>query len=66
MIPDVAGYTLGNAKAILKDAGVKIHSVVITSPPREKIFECQDYFRVVKINTLDNKNVELIVVKPLL
>lgn len=65
MTPDVVGYALENAKKILKDAGVEIHNLVITSPPGEKISEYQDFFRVVKINFLGNNKVELVVTKPL-
>ncbi|MCX7746859.1 MAG: hypothetical protein N2645_08205 [Clostridia bacterium] len=63
--PDIVGLTLGDAKEILEMAGIHIDNVVITSPPREKIVEYKDSFRVIKVNKFWDNKVELLVCKPL-
>jgi hypothetical protein len=64
-VPDVIGYTLGDAKNILKKAGVGIHRVEATSPSRQKGVEIGDDCRVIRCKSTDDGKIELIVCKPL-
>lgn len=64
-MPDIIGYKLDEAEIILKEAGLTIASIQVTTPPRMKIYQYDNQFRVVKLNVLCNKSVELIVCKPL-
>lgn len=62
---DVVGFTLGEARALLKDACVDIHSIKVTSPPKSRSEAyCEDY-RVVNVKEVEEKSVELIVCKPI-
>lgn len=64
-IPDVAGYTLGDARVLLENAGVEILEIEITSPPKHKLDAYEENFRVIRVQKLDNKSVNLLICKPL-
>lgn len=65
MIPDVTGFTLGEAVSMLKAAGVTGIEVRITSPPRDKDPQYDSNSRVVRQidrgNTGGMAGVELVV-----
>lgn len=63
--PDVVGFTLIDAKKILEQEGVEINSITLTAPPKETKGIPDDLCRVIKQNVINDKNVELIVCKPL-
>ncbi|HHV58777.1 MAG TPA: hypothetical protein GXX49_00490 [Clostridiaceae bacterium] len=65
MLPDIAGYTLDEARKILDKQGYEIYNVKVTAPPGERITDYDDFFRVVKVMPVDGNKVELLVVKPL-
>ncbi|HHV98138.1 MAG TPA: hypothetical protein GXX36_00960 [Clostridiaceae bacterium] len=59
--PDVSGFTLGEARAFLKNAGFEISSITTTSPPRRRHTDYNDSFRVLRINNIEGTKVELLV-----
>ena len=61
----IAGLTLKEAKSILEEAGMVIHGISVTSPPRDRHNEHQDYYRVIRIDSIDFNKVHLLVCKPL-
>lgn len=62
---DVAGLTLSNAREKLQSEGVYIVSVKVTAPPKEKSNIYDDSYRVIRTRMLQEKEVELLVCKPL-
>jgi len=46
MLPDIAGYTLDEARKILDKQGYEIYNVKVTAPPGERITDYDDFFRV--------------------
>lgn len=68
MIPDVTGFTLGEAVSLLEAAGVTGIDIRITTPPREKNREYDSNSRVVRQLDLssagEGKRVELVVCNP--
>ncbi|HHW49666.1 MAG TPA: PASTA domain-containing protein [Clostridiaceae bacterium] len=63
-IPDVAGYTLEDAKRIITQAGFEIGNVFLTAPPRLKSMEIDNKCRVLRIKEIEKGKVELLVCKP--
>lgn len=64
-IPDVAGYKLGEAKLKLQEMGVNIDSITVTSPPKLKLVEFDNSYRVIKVSIVGDSKVELVICKPL-
>lgn len=64
-IPDTAGYTIGEARVILGNAGIEIEEIQITTPPKHRLDEYEENFRVIRFQMLDNKKVKLLICKPL-
>jgi len=64
-MPDVIGYSLEKARVILKEAGVVEVDIKTTAPPRLRCNEFNDDYKVIRINLLENKRIELVVCKPL-
>ena len=64
-IPDVVGFTLGEARGVLDNSGVSITAVRITAPPKEITAEYDDSFRVLRLNIIGDKSIELLICKPL-
>ncbi|NLD49773.1 MAG: hypothetical protein GX660_21700 [Clostridiaceae bacterium] len=62
---DVVGFTLEEARALLKDACIDVHSISVTSPPKSRPEAFCEYYRVVNVKKVDEKSVELIVCKPI-
>ena len=63
-IPDVLGFTLSEAKAMLSSSGINICRITVTAPPKCKTVEYDDCCRVISLKG-DNNKVELLVCKPL-
>lgn len=62
---DVLGYTLGDAKTVLKEKEIIINNIIISAPPKLDIKYFDDSFRVIKINYYNEKKADLIISKPL-
>lgn len=58
------GYTLGDAFKLSREEGFEIGEITITSPPKMEILEYDDSFRVLRVNTSENK-LNILVCKPL-
>jgi len=63
-IPDVAGYTLEDARKLIMDAGFEICNVLLTAPPRLKSMEIDNNCRVLRIKEITKGKLELLVCKP--
>ncbi len=59
------GYTVGDALKAAGDKGYPIDSIFISSPPKMSITEYDDSFRVIRVKTLNNKSLNILVCKPL-
>ncbi len=64
-VPDVLGYTLGEAKAIIKGAGITDFVVKTVAPPRDSSTGYDDSCRVLRVKETVNSKIEIIVCKPL-
>lgn len=64
-IPEVIGFTLGDAARILAGAGVNVVKIWVTAPPKLRHQEYDDSYRVLMLKNIDNCSVELLVCKPL-
>lgn len=65
LIPDVVGFTLGEAKKLLDLSGIDVCSIKVTSPPREKDTCFDANFRVIRLEVITDNKVEVLVCKPL-
>ena len=64
-VPDVTGFTLGEALIVLKSAGITEIVVRLTTPPRDQGTEYNNSSRVVRqITSDDGRTEELIVCNP--
>ncbi len=59
------GYTVGDALKAAGDRGYPVDGIFISSPPKINITEYDDSFRVIRVKTLNNKSLNLLVCKPL-
>ncbi|AEY65676.1 hypothetical protein [Clostridium sp. BNL1100] len=59
------GYTVGDAMKAADDRGYSIDGIFISSPPKMSITEYDDSFRVIRVKTLNNKSLNILVCKPL-
>jgi hypothetical protein len=64
-VPDIVGYTVPEALAMLKSNGVSIETITVTSPPREKETEYKEFFRVIRVKNVEYLKVKLLVCRPL-
>lgn len=62
---DLIGYTLGDAVKSAQKKGYVIDNISVSSPPRIKITEYDDSFRVIRVKTLTNNRLTVLVCKPL-
>ncbi|HOM01230.1 MAG TPA: hypothetical protein PLH43_00175 [Acetivibrio sp.] len=62
---NVIGFTLQEAISMLNDAGGKIASVRLTSPPKAEFIEIEDYYRVINAIDKGEEGIELVVCRPL-
>ena len=60
-IPDVVGYTLGEAMRIMGREGIVVDAVNVTAPPRERSSEYSDLCRIIKIIQTGEKTVNMLV-----
>lgn len=65
MIPNCIGYKLEDARRLFEEAGIHIDSIQVTLPPRDKEREPAEHYRIVRQKLISEKNVQLIVCKPL-
>jgi len=61
---NVIGFTLKEARNMLNDAGEKIASVKLTSPPKAELTDIDDYCRVIKAIDKVKKVSNLLFVNP--
>ena len=57
-IPDVTGFTLGEAVKILKAAGISDITVIVTAPPKDKNAKYDNDSRVVRQRTVTEHGTE--------
>jgi hypothetical protein len=62
-MPDITGYTLGEARRLLEAAGIGLASVTVTAPPRKKSSSYDDSFRVIRCKAVNEECVELLICK---
>lgn len=60
-ISDVLGMKLGNGRKKLETAGMVVRNVSVTSPPRHKTEEFDDESRIIRIEALEDKYVDVLV-----
>jgi hypothetical protein len=58
---DVTGFTLGEARRELSDAGIAVEAVKVAAPPRHKDITYDDSFRVLRVRMLCHGKAELLV-----
>jgi hypothetical protein len=58
------GYTLGEALKLAQNDGFIIDKITITSPPKMELSEYDETFRVLRVDTSENK-LNVLVCKPL-
>lgn len=63
-IPDVAGFTLGEAIELINRTGLNIRHVRVTAPPRLKHGGYNESYRVIKLETVNRKEIDLLVCNP--
>lgn len=61
----VIGFTLSEARNMLTDAGVKVASIRVTSPPKAELMDIDGYYRVINVIDKGEEGIELIICKPL-
>lgn len=59
----LTGMTLKEAKAVLQQKGITDYEIVITGPPRCKITDADDNFRVLMVYQ-DHLPIKILVCKP--
>jgi len=64
-VPDVVGYTLGEAVKLLQEQGITISAVGITAPPKSRTVEYDDSYRVIRQRFIDENKIEILICKPL-
>ena len=60
----LTGYTLGDVFKLAREEGFIIGEITITSPPKMEITEYDDTFRVLRVNTSEDK-LNVLACKPL-
>ncbi|MCX7923904.1 MAG: PASTA domain-containing protein [Clostridia bacterium] len=63
-VPDVVGYTLDEATAILTGAGIMIQDTLVTAPPKFRSSTYDKDFRVIRLRVVNESSVELLVCDP--
>jgi hypothetical protein len=64
-IPDIEGFLLGRALAVLKDEKDLGYSILVTGPPQGvKSRRIDDAFRVVRVRAADGEKLEIMVCDP--
>ena len=65
IIDHLVGFTLGDALTIALEKGYCVENISITAPPKLEISEYDDSFRVLRVYSLGDKKLTLLVCKPL-
>lgn len=63
--PDVSGFLLKDARAVLEESGIRVNKITETSPPKAVKGEVDDNFRVIRVMEYNGKTCDLLVCKPL-
>jgi len=64
-INQLIGFTLGDALKIALQQGYCVENISITAPPKLEISEYDDSFRVLRVHSLGDKKLTILVCKPL-
>lgn len=64
-IPDVAGFSLKDARAIIEKVGFEIGNVKVTRPPRSQLSGYDDSYRVIRYGLSDDNKIDLLLCNPL-
>ncbi len=62
---DIVGLTLEDARAVLTREGFTETTIKVTAPPREKSRNFDESYRVLRVNSIHGKSIEILVCKPL-
>jgi len=63
-LPDIAGYSIKDARTVLDQSGWQIDNITILKPPRETIEKYDESFRIIKVQKVEEKKLGLLVCKP--
>lgn len=63
-VSDLIGFTLGEAKEIIYKSGMEIKDISITAPPKCKIDEIDDSYRVLRSEGDNDRRIKLLVCNP--
>jgi len=63
-ILDVIGFEFRNAKEILEQKDIRIANIKVTAPPRHNNIGNKDYFRVLRVDIIGEKEVEILICDP--
>ena len=64
-INQLIGFTLGDALKIAAEKGYCVDNISITAPPKLDISEYDHSFRVLRVHSLGDKRLTILVCKPL-
>ena len=64
-INQLIGFTLGDAIKIALEKGYNVENISITAPPKLEISEYDPSFRVLRVHSLGDKRLTILVCKPL-
>lgn len=64
-INHLIGFKLGDALSIALEKGYYLENILITAPPKLEISNYDDSFRVLRVQTLGDKRLKILVCKPL-
>ncbi|MDP4092542.1 MAG: hypothetical protein Q8920_04205 [Bacillota bacterium] len=64
-LPDVLGLPVERARYLLKEKGIDIIKLKTTVPPRYRNVEPDESWRVLRVNFIEGRQVELLICKPL-
>lgn len=64
-LPDIVGFTLGEARRRIEQAGYEPGDIRMTAPPRERSESYSEDYRVVRATGASGRKVDLLICKPL-
>lgn len=64
-IPDVIGLDYKSAKKLFEQKNIKIAGIKLTAPPRYVNDGYKDYFRVLRVDIIGDREVEVLICDPL-
>lgn len=62
-IPNIIGFTLGEAVKMLQEAGIYVCGIKLTAPPRHMPLEYEENDRVARYTPVGDGKVEIVVCK---